>query len=248
MLKFGGLALAAAVLVAAAPATAATTINLFSGGTTAAGGRAWTSGGVNLRVTAWALSGTTPIAATLGQFSEGLGVSYGSNDEHTVDNNGANGEFLLFQFDRAVTLGNAAFSTGWFNMNDTDASISHANVNYAASGLSYTDSSAAFWNAAGSQLTANIFGSGSTGASGNNARNINPAGISSNTWLIAASLNNPDAFRDSFKLKTVSFVATAPVPEPGTWALMILGMGSVGGAMRRRVKNRARVRTSLAFA
>lgn len=30
-------------------------------------------------------------------------------------------------------------------------------------------------------------------------------------------------------------VSPAPVPEPGTWALMILGFGGVGAALRRRV-------------
>jgi hypothetical protein len=34
--------------------------------------------------------------------------------------------------------------------------------------------------------------------------------------------------------------ALAPVPEPSTWALMILGMGVVGGAMRRRMRARVR--------
>ncbi|MGR6331175.1 PEPxxWA-CTERM sorting domain-containing protein [Sphingomonas sp. XXL09] len=38
--------------------------------------------------------------------------------------------------------------------------------------------------------------------------------------------------------------ATAAVPEPATWALMILGMGAVGFAMRRRSK----VSTTLRFA
>jgi hypothetical protein len=36
--------------------------------------------------------------------------------------------------------------------------------------------------------------------------------------------------------------AVAPVPEPGVWALMILGMGAVGGAMRRRQKQALNVR------
>ncbi|WP_240782048.1 PEPxxWA-CTERM sorting domain-containing protein [Qipengyuania sediminis] len=30
----------------------------------------------------------------------------------------------------------------------------------------------------------------------------------------------------------------APVPEPGTWALLIAGFGAVGGAMRRRTRTR----------
>lgn len=36
--------------------------------------------------------------------------------------------------------------------------------------------------------------------------------------------------------------AVAPVPEPSVWALMILGMGAVGGAMRRRQKQALSVR------
>lgn len=41
-------------------------------------------------------------------------------------------------------------------------------------------------------------------------------------------------------------IAVAPVPEPGTWALLILGFGLVGGAMRRRSASRptAQVRFS----
>jgi hypothetical protein len=32
----------------------------------------------------------------------------------------------------------------------------------------------------------------------------------------------------------ISFVPTAAIPEPGTWALMLLGFGAVGFSMRRR--------------
>ena len=40
----------------------------------------------------------------------------------------------------------------------------------------------------------------------------------------------------------VSFDAIAAVPEPASWALMIGGVGAVGGALRRRAKVAARVR------
>jgi len=47
-------------------------------------------------------------------------------------------------------------------------------------------------------------------------------------------------------LASAGFIAAAQlggVPEPATWALMILGFGAVGGAMRRR-----NAKTSVRFA
>ncbi|WP_082992801.1 FxDxF family PEP-CTERM protein [Erythrobacter sp. QSSC1-22B] len=42
----------------------------------------------------------------------------------------------------------------------------------------------------------------------------------------------------------LSFQPSAPVPEPGTWALMLLGFGAIGFAMRRR---KEQVRVNYAF-
>lgn len=52
---------------------------------------------------------------------------------------------------------------------------------------------------------------------------------------------NIDALADNLSLTTtggtrsVNFAASAgaAVPEPGTWAMMLLGFGAIGGAMRR---------------
>lgn len=51
--------------------------------------------------------------------------------------------------------------------------------------------------------------------------------------------NGGSYFNDS---TGVNFSVVAGVPEPATWALMILGFGAVGGAMRRRQAVAAKVR------
>lgn len=42
-------------------------------------------------------------------------------------------------------------------------------------------------------------------------------------------------------------VSIAAVPEPTTWALLILGLGATGAAMRRRTSAQVRARRSVAF-
>lgn len=45
-------------------------------------------------------------------------------------------------------------------------------------------------------------------------------------------------FADFKQLRLVLAAGTPPVPEPGTWALMLLGFGGVGIALRRSRRNR----------
>lgn len=48
---------------------------------------------------------------------------------------------------------------------------------------------------------------------------------------------------NKYKQDLLFFVNTAPVPEPATWAMMIMGLGLVGASMRRRAG-----RTTVSFA
>lgn len=58
------------------------------------------------------------------------------------------------------------------------------------------------------------------------------------------ALLNSIGFETTAGQAITATTAVPAVPEPATWGMMILGMGIVGGAMRRRQK----VRTTISFA
>ena len=65
------------------------------------------------------------------------------------------------------------------------------------------------------------------------------------SYITVMRAGTPDNGFGSFQ-NNVSFAtaSTAAVPEPATWAMMLIGFGAIGLAIRRR----ARARTSLTFA
>ena len=197
----------------------------------------FTGAGVSVKASAWTIKSDGKIyRASLGVWSEGLGVKTGSSDNsHTIDNSGSK-DFILFQFDSVVELDFARMETGWHNMNDTDATIGY-NMNGSIFGAS-----PALHGLSQSTLSVmNLYGSGSSGYSGDSYRDINPSGFDGKLWLIGASFNNPEGSNklDGFKLEKLTFNKVPPppppppgVPEPSTWAMMLLGFFSLGGAMR----------------
>jgi hypothetical protein len=201
----------------------------------------FSGGGVNVRVSGWSIHDDGDIyKAQLGVWSNGLGVKNGRNDNsHTIDNSGFL-DFILLQFDQVVELENARFWTGWHGMNDTDATLG-----YATTDLSFA-TPPALHGLPQSQLAGlNLYGSGSWGNSGDSFRGINPDGSIGNLWLIGAAFDNPEGWykRDGFKLDKLTFSLVPPsaVPEPSTWAMLLVGFGAIGAAMRSRRKPRVAV-------
>lgn len=253
---FRGLAALAFVgaIAVAAPVSAATTVALYSGsGAVLSNNRIRIDNGdVKLQVTAWnstssnLASDSARSRGTLAQWEYGLGATYNGDTNHTIDNTGRY-DFLLLQFDKAVALNTVTFTSGWDDRYDSDATISHANVNYASYGGTYRTTSGSFWTAADGQLNANKTAADTPNNSFNygyvnaSRRQVNPTLVTSNVWLIAARIGDLDSYKDGFKVK--GFTYTDPydfnnngVPEPGTWALLIVGFGAIGGAMRRKVR------------
>lgn len=195
-------------------------------------------GPFNLRVTAWSLetvNGVTYVRdSKLMVYSGGLGIisgddGTGSNNRHTIDNH-TRKDFLILQFDRNVQLTSATFNTYGINggTRDSDAEIKYG---WMSGGLDWNDSLQFLNNENVSALNALFAGNHtSNGPAGSNStRNPDPGRHNGDIWVIGAAFNNPDSKFDGFKLASLSVI-----PEPGTWALLIMGFGLVGGAIRRR--------------
>ena len=63
------------------------------------------------------------------------------------------------------------------------------------------------------------------------------AAFSSGTFYLHPGVNNiTGEFLGTIKFGDFDFIAESVVPEPASWALMLVGVGAVGFAMRRRSK------------
>ena len=233
----------AATMIVAGPASATTTVAYSfntTGNTLEDGkyGNAMVFGTANkpstlkLSVTAWQSNLFTNAisSAYLGAYGGGLGVTGlgdagGAGGLHQIDNVGAYTDFLLLEFNEAVTL--ASIKTNSYGINgivDNDAvwgdvskfvtSTWDSTAGFATSGILPTS--------AGIVADANSFGWRLTGAT-----------TASTKWVVSAS---PALFdrNDGFKLVSITVAEqVASVPEPATWLTMILGFGIMGAALRR---------------
>lgn len=234
------LALVAAVSVSSPVAAQTVAFNAASSGTDGPDGniRSYSSGAIQVQASAWSYNGTTLQQSFLGQYgSNGIGVTNpnegdgSASNSHTTDNVGQY-DFILLLFNQAVNISSARLNPYAVSGNVAD---NDAYVSYASAALPFTVSPTAV------PLASSVFASLLTNGynvSGNNVSPystvINSSSLFGNVWVIGASRSNPDNIADGFKLASVN--VTAAVPEPSSWALMLLGFGAIGVASRRQRK------------
>ncbi len=227
---------AAMMLGAAMPAPAATTYTFDttssavtgSSGSGAGNSYTFTSGTEHVVVTGYQssqASGNPVNSANVGVYSAGLGVIgngdfSGNYNYHQVDNVNGYTDFLLLTFDHAVTLSNIGLAS--FNMGTGSSYLASRDNDLAFQALTAPFNSASVTTSG--WTTVNGTGTDGVVATGSNAV--------SRQWLVGAAFNS--ANNDGFKVSSLK--VSNPVPEPATWAMMLVGFGAIGGSMRLRRK------------
>jgi len=211
-------------LMATSSAQAATIVGLCNTGTTTAtSGCAATATGPDAN---WKLNGSlVPFAnngingAWIANSATSRWITSSSNPNESLDpsSNGIYNYSLAFDL-TGFQPGTASF-LGRFAVDNSVSSILLNGVSLGASGGTFGT-----WNA---------FGANSGFTSGINT-------LTFNTFNLAQNSGNPAGLRVEFLSSAI-----AAVPEPTTWAMMILGFGLIGGAMRSR---KANVTTRIAYA
>ena len=238
-MKIAMAALAATMTVA--PAMAAPTYTFNTVGNTSVNGTygdaitfsPTTLSTLQLSVTGWQsnLFTNTVTSAYLGAYAGGLGVTgagdaKGASGLHQIDSVGFYTDFVLLEFNRPVTL--TSITTNSYSIGGLSAN----NAVWFGTSNAVTPA----WNStvgfANYAVSPSLWGNVAAGASG--ATRMTGATTASTKWLVGAALGPLNSV-DAFKLSSITVTdSVAAVPEPATWATMIIGFGAAGVALRRR--------------
>ena len=226
----------AALVCGAVPATAATVVFNTTGNMVDNGAYGnslnftSTTGNVHVNVSGWQVNQSTNAvtSAYTGAYSPGTGVTglgdaNGSGAFHQIDNAFGYTDFVLLTFDRAVNLtavGLNAFQMT--NVSGVDNDLAYRAITGGPIALTGSTNNAALWTTVNS--------TGLNGSASNGSRATGSSAYA-NQWLIGAAFNS--GANDGFKLASLT-VNTGAVPEPATWAMMLIGFGAAGVSLRRK--------------
>jgi hypothetical protein len=147
----------------------------------------------------------------------------------------------MFVFDYGSGTGNTICATQTGSFCDARLDVSFASAvtgfSFLYAGLDVPSSSIG--------VVLNFTGGGSTALSFTPLANNSVIDLTSYTNVVSASITTTDTaglIYDNF-----TFLETGAVPEPATWAMLILGFGVLGNAMRRRSRGMTRSKAALRF-
>jgi len=237
-----GTAVVAAAL--SAQAASATSFLFYGSNSSASAGNALTysstdGSGLNLSVYGAHLSNTsgglaTSTAATVATYANyGMGVLSGndttSNGTHQIDNAGGGVDYVALVFSQAVTLSQLAVQA--YGGGGVGTGVDAEFRTYSGTVADLLSGNNSLWEGYFTNPTGST--TYSRGNTGDYVVDSTGSTAASNIWLVAANVTQTN---DAFKLLgvSVSKPSVGSVPEPASWALMIVGFGAVGSSMRRR--------------
>lgn len=143
----------------------------------------------------------------------------------TMTISGSSGTFGNSQVDCGLGIASCAFISTFNFLTPTGFNLADATISTSALGTSNIDFTSVMLNSTAFTLTpTGTFEFGSMAA-------INLTAGTNNVLTVRGQNTGSSAFSG-----TLTFAAASAVPEPSTWAMMLLGFGAVGFSTRRALK------------
>lgn len=153
------------------------------------------------------------------------------------------GTFIITFVTNQALLGPAQSGTATITTSDTLTTSSQNRMGYMITGISGMLGTSAITGLSGFQGSDNYFYTTGSFVDGSGLGFTTAGGTSASLYFASAASRYQLTTTNPFSTGYVTATATPAVPEPATWAMMLIGFGSVGVALRRRA-----ARATVAFA